>query len=151
MRTSLANARLFENAHYPNHPTTKQPNHQSQGDKSMKAIRIHEIGGPEVLKLEEVPIPEPGPGEARVKLDAAGVNYIDIYYRDGRYKAQLPGIVGQEGAGVVDAAGAGVTEVRGGERVAYASGKDSYAPYAVVRAGILVPIPDDMDSQLAAA
>ena len=117
----------------------------------MQAIRIHEIGGPEVLRLEEVPMPEPGPGEARVKLDAAGVNYIDIYYRDGRYKAQLPGIVGQEGAGVVDAVGPGVTEVRVGERVAYASGKDSYAPYAVVRASILVPIPDDMDSQLAAA
>ncbi len=81
----------------------------------MKAIRVHQVGGPEVLQYEDVPPPEPGPGEARVKVEAAGVNFIDIYLRTGQYKATLPVIPGQEGAGVVDAIGAGGSEVPPGE------------------------------------
>src|SRR6476619_974035 len=101
----------------------------------MRAVRIHEIGGPEVLRLEEVTVPEPGQGEARVKIAAIGVNFIDIYFRTGQYKAPLPMILGQEAAGVVDAVGAGVTDVQVGDRVAYAPQTGgAYAEYAVVPA-----------------
>ena len=86
----------------------------------MKAIRVHKYGGPEVLTLEEVPIPEPKAGEARVKIEAIGVNYVDIYHRTGFYPLQTPFTLGQEAAGVVDAVGEGVTEVKKGDRVAYA-------------------------------
>src|SRR5215212_464496 len=91
------------------------------GNSSMQAIRIHEVGGPEVLHLEDVPLPEPGPGEARVKVEAVGINFIDVYLRTGQYPAQLPNTPGSEAAGVVDAVGQGVTDVRVGDRVAYAS------------------------------
>jgi len=117
----------------------------------MKAVRIHNYGGPEVLKYEEVPIPEPGPGEARVKIEAIGINFIDIYHRTGLYPGTLPFIPGMEGAGVVDAVGTGVSEVRAGDRVAYAMQQGSYAEYAVVPAWKLVPLPDNLNAQSAAA
>jgi NADPH2:quinone reductase len=118
----------------------------------MKAIRVHEYGGPEVLKYEDVPMPEAGKGDAVVKIAAAGVNFIDIYFRTGLNKAaQLPFTLGQEGAGTVSAAGQGVTEVKAGDRVAYAMTPGSYAEYAVVPAWRLVKLPDDMDFKSGAA
>jgi NADPH2:quinone reductase len=117
----------------------------------MRAIRIHAFGGPEVLQVEEVPVPVPGPGEARVRIEAAGVNFIDIYHRTGQYRGNLPLTLGQEGAGVVDATGPGVTEVQVGQRVAYASVQGAYAEYAIVPAARLVPMPDGVSSQVAAA
>ncbi len=117
----------------------------------MKAVRIHRYGGPEVLQTEEVPIPEPGAGQARVRLEACGVNFADIYQRLGQYQLALPGILGQEGAGVVDAVGPDVTDVRPGDRVAYASVTGSYAQYAIVPTWQLVPIPQGLDAVTAAA
>jgi len=116
----------------------------------MKAIRIHNHGGPEVLAYEDVPVPEPRAGEARVKIEASGVNFIDIYHRTGLYPMNRPCILGSEGAGIVDAVGEGVTGVKQGDRVAYAMIPGSYAEYAVVPAGKLVPVPDDIDAKSAA-
>lgn len=117
----------------------------------MKAVRIHSFGGPDVLRYEDVPLPEPGAGQARVKIEAVGVNYADIYQRTGLYPVQLPAALGQEAAGVVDAVGPDVTSVRVGDRVAYTSQPGSYAEYAVVAAGALVPIPAGVDTRTAAA
>ncbi len=117
----------------------------------MHAVRIHEHGGPEVLRYEEVPTPTPGEGQALVRLVACGVNFIDIYQRKGLYKIDLPATLGQEGAGVVEAVGPGVTEVKPGDRVAYSNVLGSYAEYALVPAGRLVPIPDGVAYQQAAA
>jgi NADPH2:quinone reductase len=117
----------------------------------MKAIRIHEFGGPEVLRYEDLPLPEPGPGEARVKLAATGVNFIDIYHRKGQYPGQLPLTLGQEAAGVVDAVGADVADVKPGEHVAYAGAQGAYAEYAIVPAARLVPVPEGVALDLAAA
>lgn len=117
----------------------------------MRAIRMHEFGGPDVLRYEEVPLPEPGAGETRIRIEAVGINYIDIYQRKGQYPDPLPVIPGREAAGVVDAVGPGVTDVMPGTRVVYAMHVGSYAEYAVVPASRLVPIPDAMDSRLAAA
>ncbi|GHO95262.1 alcohol dehydrogenase [Reticulibacter mediterranei] len=117
----------------------------------MKAIRIHNPGGPEVLTLEEVPTPQPGPGEARVKLAAAGVNFVDVYQRKGLYQINLPFIGGQEGSGVVDAVGDGVTEVKPGDKVAYTSVQASYAEYAIVPVARLIPVPDGVSLEDAAA
>src|SRR5262245_30588459 len=112
----------------------------------MRAIRIHSYGGPEVLKYEDAPAPKPGKGEAVVKIEAAGVNFIDIYFRTGMSKAaQLPFIPGFEGAGVVHSVGEGVTEVKEGDRVAYAMTPGSYAEYAAVPAWRLVSLPDNID------
>ena len=86
----------------------------------MKAIQVYEAGGPEVLRYEDVPNPQPGPGEARVKIEAAGLNYIDTYYRTGLYATPFPFTPGSEAAGVVDAVGPDVTVVKPGDRVAYA-------------------------------
>lgn len=117
----------------------------------MQAIRVHQFGGPEVLRYEEAPLPEPGPGEARVRIEAAGVNFIDVYHRKGQYPGQLPITLGMEGAGVVDAVGPGVSEVKAGDRVVYAMQQGSYAEYAVVPVGKLVPVPDSIHTRLAAA
>lgn len=117
----------------------------------MKAVLMRENGGPEVLRLEEVETPRPGPGEALVRLEFAGVNFIDVYGRKGQYKGQLPRILGDEGAGVVEAVGPGVTEVRPGDRVAYAMPSGSYAQYAVVKSAYLVQVPRDVETRLAAA
>lgn len=117
----------------------------------MKAIRIHEHGGPEVLSFEEVPEPKAGPGQAVVKIDAAGVNFIDIYFRTGLYPTELPITNGQEGAGTVVAIGAGVGSVSEGDRVAYTGIHGSYAQFALVAADRLVKIPGSVTTKTAAA
>ncbi len=117
----------------------------------MKAMSVHEFGGPDVLKYEDLPVPEPGAGEARVKIEAIGLNYIDIYQRTGLYPMELPFTLGREAAGVVDAVGADVTEVKKGDRVAYAMVPGSYSEYAVLPARRLVPLPKDLDTRTAAA
>jgi NADPH2:quinone reductase len=105
----------------------------------MKAVRIHEFGGPEKLTYEDLEVPEPGPGEARVKLAASGVNFIDVYQRTGLYPGDLPRSLGLEGAGEVDAVGEGVEDVAPGDYVAFASAPGSYAEYVVAPAEVLVP------------
>ena len=118
----------------------------------MKAIRIHENGGPEVLRLEEVKLAEPGPGQARVRLTAIGVNFIDTYHRTGLYKLPLPAGLGVEGAGVVEAVGPGVTHAQVGDRVAYvARPPGAYAETAIVASDRLVRIPDGVSDEVAAA
>jgi NADPH2:quinone reductase len=117
----------------------------------MKAVRVHKYGGPEVLVVDDLPVPEPKAGEARVKIEAIGVNFIDIYQRTGLYPLQTPFTLGSEGAGVVDAVGEGVTEVKKGDRVAYAMVLGSYAEYAIVPAWRLVPVPANIDAKSAAA
>jgi NADPH2:quinone reductase len=117
----------------------------------MKVIRVHKTGDPKVLTHEEIAAPEPGNGEARVNIEAVGVNFVDIYQRTGQYKVPLPFTLGQEAAGVVDAIGSGVSEVKPGDRVAYATVTGAYAEYAVVPAWRLVPIPGGISTQQAAA
>ncbi len=117
----------------------------------MKAILVQQTGGPEQLRLSEVPQPAPGPGEALVKIAAAGVNFIDVYHRTGLYKVDPPFIPGMEGAGVVEAVGPQVTEVAPGDRVAWAMSRGSYADFAVVPAWMLVKLPPALDFQAAAA
>lgn len=117
----------------------------------MQAVRVHEFGGPEVLRFEEVDTPEPGAGQARVRVEAVGVNFIDIYHRTGLYKNALPLGLGQEAAGVVEAVGPGVTGVRAGDRVAWKDQFGSYATEAVVPTEKLVPVPDGVSAQDAAA
>ncbi|HEX7797174.1 MAG TPA: quinone oxidoreductase [Vicinamibacterales bacterium] len=117
----------------------------------MKAIRVHEHGGPEVMKLEDVPVPEPGPKQALVRLAASGVNFIDVYFRTGLYKAETPTAIGSEAAGVVEKIGPEVTEVAVGDRVAYAMARGSYAEYAVIPAAALVKLPDGITFEQAAA
>ena len=117
----------------------------------MKAIRVHQCGGPEALIYEEVLLPEPGPGEVRVKVEAAGVNYIDTYHRTGLYPLPAPFSLGMEGAGVVAQNGSGVTLVKPGDRVAWCMARGAYAEYAVVPAEKLVPIPANVTTQVAAA
>lgn len=117
----------------------------------MRAIRVHEVGGPEVLRLEELPLPEPGPGEVLVRLQAIGVNFIDTYKRKGLYPVPTPFTLGEEGAGVVEKVGEGVVGVRPGDRVAFANVQGAYAEYQVVPAEKLVPVPEGLDPKLAAA
>jgi NADPH2:quinone reductase len=117
-----------------------------------RAIRVHEHGGPEVLRIEEVPTPQPGPGEIRVRHTAIGVNFIDTYFRTGLYKPPaLPFTPGNEGAGVVEAVGEGVGELGIGERVAYAATLGSYADERILPARSVVRIPDGIDDDTAAA
>ncbi|HEV7515836.1 MAG TPA: quinone oxidoreductase [Thermoanaerobaculia bacterium] len=118
----------------------------------MKAIRVHQTGGPEALRYEEVPDPTPGAGEAVVRVEAAGVNFIDVYHRTGLYKvASLPFTVGQEGAGTVEAVGDGVRELRPGDRVAWTSAQGSYAEKAAVPAAKLVSLPAGVTTRQGAA
>lgn len=117
----------------------------------MKAIQIKQTGGPEVLELSDLPIPQPKPNEAVVKIHAAGVNFIDVYYREGRYKAQLPLVLGQEASGVVSAVGSEVKNLAVGDRVAYTMLLGSYAEYAAVAADRLVKIPAGVNDREAAA
>jgi NADPH2:quinone reductase len=117
----------------------------------MKAIQVAQVGGPEVMNLVDLPVPNPKPDEALVQIEAAGVNFIDVYFREGRYPSPLPFINGQEGAGVVVAVGPDVTTLRLGDRVAYTAVLGSYAQYAVVPADRLVKIPDELDFNQAAA
>jgi NADPH2:quinone reductase len=117
----------------------------------MKAVHLHQFGGLDALNLEELPLPEPGEGEARVKIEAIGVNFLDVYQRMGRYQGSLPFTLGQEAAGVVDAVGPNVSEVKTGDRVTYASVQGSYAEYAIVPSWRLIPIPAGLDVQQATA
>jgi NADPH2:quinone reductase len=116
------------------------------------AVRVHETGGPEVLKYEKVTVAKPGPGEALVRQSAIGVNFIDIYHRTGLYKVEpLPAVIGMEGAGTVEAVGEGVTAVKKGDRVAYASPPPgAYAAQRVMPANRLVVLPDDISEETAA-
>ena len=117
----------------------------------MKAVRVHQYGGLEALKFEDVPMPAPGAGEARVKVEAVGVNFIDIYHRIGRYQGALPLTLGQEAAGTVDTVGPNVSDVRPGDRVVYAGVQGSYAEYAVAPAWRLIPVPGSVDLPRAVA
>lgn len=118
---------------------------------TMRAVRIHEHGGPEAMRLEQVPVPQPAAGEALVKLEASGVNFVDVYKRTGLYRIPLPATLGEEGAGTVAAVGDGVTDVRVGDRVAYALVQGSYAEYAVVPADRLVVLPEKVSARQGAA
>lgn len=117
----------------------------------MKAIRVHQTGGPETLHLEDIPIPTPGEGQARVRLQAIGVNFIDTYKRSGLYAVPTPFTVGEEGAGVVEAVGPGVEDIRPGDIVVYSNVQGSYAEYAVVPADKLVKVPVGLDPKVAVA
>ena len=117
----------------------------------MQAIQVSQVGGPEVLTLTDLPVPSPKADEALVEIKATGVNFIDVYFREGRYPAQLPFVNGQEAAGVVVETGSEVTNVQRGDRVAYTSALGSYAQYAAVPAVRLVKIPDELDFEQAAA
>ncbi|HEU4712434.1 MAG TPA: quinone oxidoreductase [Pyrinomonadaceae bacterium] len=117
----------------------------------MKAIQVSQVGGPEMLRLVDLPIPKPKPNEAVVHIKAAGVNFIDVYFREGRYPSPLPFINGQEGAGVVTEVGSEVSNLSFGDRVAYTSALGSYAEYAAVPAARLVKVPDALTFEQAAA
>jgi NADPH2:quinone reductase len=116
----------------------------------MRAIQVKQVGGPEVMEVVELPVPQPKANEAVVKLATSGVNFIDVYFREGRYKAPLPFVPGQEGAGVVTATGAEVRSVKVGDRVAWSGQLGSYAEYAAVPADRLVPIPPGVSDREAA-
>ncbi|MCY4077390.1 MAG: quinone oxidoreductase [Acidobacteria bacterium] len=116
------------------------------------AVRIHETGGPEVLRWDAIDVPDPGPGQAVIRQTAAGLNFIDVYFRTGLYPApSFPATIGNEGAGVVEAVGDGVSEVAVGDRVAYCMNLGSYAQRRVIAANQLVRIPDGISDQQAAA
>ncbi|HEY8131333.1 MAG TPA: quinone oxidoreductase [Thermoanaerobaculia bacterium] len=117
----------------------------------MRAIQVTQLGGPEVLQYVELERPKSNRGEALVRLESIGVNFVDVYHRTGLYKLPLPFTPGSEGAGVVEEVGEGVTEVKKGDRVAYAMVRGAYSEYAVVPAEMLVPIPSGVDSRTAAA
>jgi len=117
----------------------------------MKAIQVAKVGGPEALTLVDLPIPEPKPGEAVVQIKAAGVNFIDMYFREGRYPTPLPFVAGMEAAGVVTTVGSDVVNIKPGDRVAYTGILGSYAEYAAVAADRLVHIPQELDFNDAAA
>src|ERR1035441_4245834 len=117
----------------------------------MKRIQVVETGGPEKMQLADVPVPVPGPGQALVRIASSGVNFIDVYFRSGLYKADLPVTLGSEAAGTVEAVAPGVTEVAPGDRVAYAMARGSYAEYAAVPAAQLVKLSAHLDFPTAAA
>jgi NADPH2:quinone reductase len=123
----------------------------TQGELTMKAIRVHEFGDPNVLRYEDVPTPEPAPGEVLVKVAAAGLNFIDTYHRQGWYPLARPFILGQDGAGVVEKTGEGVSGFRPGDRVAWAQHQGSYAEYASIAAAKAIPVPDGIKVEQAAA
>ena len=117
----------------------------------MKAIRVHAAGGPEALTLDDIPAPSPKAGEALVKVDAAGLNYIDVYFRTGMYKAELPLTIGMEAGGVVTAVGSNVSEVKVGDKVAYTGVAGAYAEQAVVPSSKLVVLPAGVSTKQGAA
>lgn len=117
----------------------------------MKAIRLREVGGADVLRLEDMDLPAPGPGQALLRLEAIGVNFIEIYQRTGLYKGSLPATLGTEAAGTVESLGPGVTTVRPGDRVASVNVLGAYAEYALAPADRLVPLPDQVTTRQAAA
>jgi NADPH2:quinone reductase len=139
-------------------PATVKFEHQviaeaESAEMNTKAIRVHEHGGPEVLKWEDIPLPEPGPGEVRLRHRAIGLNFVEIYFRTGLYPPpHLPYVPGTEAAGVVEALGPGVSEFRVGDRVAYCGGPfGAYSEARVIPAKFLVPIPAGIDEATAAA
>src|SRR3954469_4178151 len=117
----------------------------------MKAIQVSQTGGPEVLSFVDLPTPAPKSNDALIEIKAAGINFIDVYIREGRYSSPLPFIAGQEAAGVVTEVGADVTNIKAGYRVAYCGTPGSYAEYAAVPVERLVKIPPELDFDLAAA
>ena len=117
----------------------------------MKAIQIHQTGGPEVLTVSDLPIPSPGPGEVLIRVEAIGVNFIDIYFRKGQYKASLPWIPGSEASGTIEELGPGVTGFSAGDLIASTSVLGSYAEYALVSAAQIVKVPDSLSPEKAAA
>ena len=117
----------------------------------MFAVRIHETGGPDVLRYEEVATPVPGAGQVRIKLHAIGMNFIDTYHRSGLYKYPCPPRSGVEGAGIVDAVGEGVTNVQVGDRVAFVLDAPSYAEVCHCSGGAVVKVPEDVSFEQAAA
>src|SRR5512144_1074513 len=115
-----------------------------------KAIRFHQIGGPEVLKLETVDVGEPGPGQARVRHTFIAVNFIDIYFRTGLYPAPLPSGLGSDAVGVVEAVGPGVTDIKVGDRVGYLLGpQGAYSDVRVMPAEVLIPLPAGVSDRCA--
>jgi NADPH2:quinone reductase len=119
--------------------------------QTMKAIRVHENGGPEVLRTDDIPQPAPAAGQVLIKVHAVGVNFIDIYQRDGLYKLDMPFIAGSEASGVVESVGADVTGLAVGDRVAFGTHRGSYAEYVAVPAALVVKIPDGVTFEQAAA
>jgi NADPH2:quinone reductase len=117
----------------------------------VQTIRIHRFGGPEVLQAEDRPIPDPGPGEVVIEVEAAGVNFLDVYHRTGLYPGELPLTLGREAAGTVARVGEGVTTCRAGDRVVTETARGAYAEYALAAAERVVPIPDRVTSRQAAA
>lgn len=117
----------------------------------MRAVRVHELGGPEVLTVDDIDVPEPGSGEVRVRIAAAGLNFIDTYHRDGKYPLEPPAIIGVEAGGTVDAVGPGVDGLSEGDRVAYTGQRGAYAEQQVVPADAVVRIPDELETQPAVA
>lgn len=117
----------------------------------MRAIRFHKTGGSDVLQLDDIPVPEPKAGEALVRVEAAGVNFIDVYKRSGLYKVPLPATLGEEAAGTIEAIGPGPRDLHVGDRVAWAGVIGAYADYAIVPMSILVPLPDNITSRIGAA
>jgi NADPH2:quinone reductase len=117
----------------------------------MKAIQVRQVGGPDAMELVDLPVPEPKANEVVVKVSAAGVNFIDVYFREGRYKTTLPFVVGQETAGKISAVGADVKSAKAGDRVAFTMVMGSYAEYQAVAADRLVRIPDGVSDREAAA
>jgi len=117
----------------------------------MKAIQIRETGGPEVLQLVDLPIPAPGPGQVLIRIEAIGMNFIEIYFRKGQYKATFPVVPGSEAAGTVEECGSGVTGFKPGDAVASTAVLGSYAEYALVPAAQLVKVPDGLTPEQAAA
>ena len=117
----------------------------------VKAIRLHETGGPDVLKLEHVEVGEPGPGQARVRHSLIAVNFIDIYFRTGRYPLALPNGIGSDAVGVVESVGPGVTDIRVGDRVGYLLGpQGAYSQVRVMPADVLIPLPEGISDRTAA-
>ena len=117
----------------------------------MKVVRVSRHGGPEVLQVEDAEVPRPGPGQALVRVEAVGLNFIEIYQRTGLYKAPLPFTAGSEAAGSVEAVGPGVTTLRPGDRVVSSNILGAYAEYALAQAERLVPLPDNVTTRQAAA
>jgi NADPH2:quinone reductase len=118
---------------------------------TMQAVRLHATGAADALRVEAVPVPVPGAGEALVRVEAAGINFIDVYKRTGLYPVPLPATLGEEGAGIVASVGAGVSDLAAGDRVAWAGTLGSYAEFVLVRVGKLVRIPESIDTRTAAA
>src|SRR6266446_9397286 len=116
-----------------------------------RVVRVHNTGGHEVMQLDEVQLPSPAAGQALVRIEAAGVNFIDIYHRSGHYQLPLPVSMGVEGAGIVEQVGPGVSEIRVGQRVAWTNVNGTYATHAIVPAERLVPVPEGVSAKLAAA